>query len=318
MDYEPEHINHTDRTPQHDALTGLYTCAAFKEAAGRELPSEGGVLALLDIDHFHAINMRCGHAQGDKLLHETALALRELFFSGELLGRAGGDCFAVFAPGGSCGVIYARAAQLAGRLEEAGIYAEVRGSVTFACGVTERHGAEPFEDVWKRAQRLLKENKSGRSSRRTGKTDGEYRMDADLVKLRSALREKNPPRGAMYVDFESFRMLCYFIERRRQRVKELTHLLLLTLTDPQDRFVPLESREELMMRLKEDIQISLRASDVCTRSSACQYLILVLGATGAQMGVIAGRITARFTAHLAPDSPVALRADIAPLDDQTI
>lgn len=301
---------------QRDTLTGLYTYAAFL-AAAQELPPSGGALALLDADSLRCVNLRFGHAQGDALLRETARALHALCTPGDIAGRISGGCFAVFSPEATCGTLHARTAQLENCLARSG---QAYKDTKFSTGITERRGDEPFPAVWERARRLLEENKASRTAHRADRSAASEAgsIDADLARLHSALREKNAPRGALLVEPDGFRLLCHFIERRLRRTSEQAHLLLLTLTDETGSFIPLDCRDALMTQLCEDIRLNLRASDIYTRTSECQYLLLILGATTANMGVIAARITARFTARLPASGHVVLRADIAPLEEETI
>jgi len=55
-------------------------------------------LLALDVDHFKAINDRFGHAAGDKVLQELSSVLTECLRLGDLLGRIGGEEFAILLP----------------------------------------------------------------------------------------------------------------------------------------------------------------------------------------------------------------------------
>ena len=59
---------------------------------------QGGLLGLLDIDHFKKFNDDFGHDIGDKVIIEVARALKEAFRDEDIVFRLGGDEFAVFAP----------------------------------------------------------------------------------------------------------------------------------------------------------------------------------------------------------------------------
>ena len=77
-----------------DLLTGLPNRRAFFER-GEALGERGKVVLMVDIDHFKEINDRFGHAAGDRCLVALADRLRELHETGHLVGRIGGEEFAL-------------------------------------------------------------------------------------------------------------------------------------------------------------------------------------------------------------------------------
>ena len=89
---------------ERDALTGIPNRrfllrsieTALRDAAGRADP--GLCLAYLDIDRFKAVNDTLGHAAGDALLFGIAGRLVETVRRIDLVGRIGGDEFAVCMP----------------------------------------------------------------------------------------------------------------------------------------------------------------------------------------------------------------------------
>ncbi|MEG0734101.1 GGDEF domain-containing protein, partial [Anaerorhabdus sp.] len=52
-------------------------------------------LLMLDIDDFKDVNDRYGHAEGDRVLGEVAIELKERFRSRDIVGRVGGDEFTI-------------------------------------------------------------------------------------------------------------------------------------------------------------------------------------------------------------------------------
>ena len=83
-----------------DPLTGLLNRRALDERLEAELARQaraGGVvsLLLLDIDHFKTVNDEHGHGHGDLVLQGVADAMREVARTGDVLGRIGGDEFAM-------------------------------------------------------------------------------------------------------------------------------------------------------------------------------------------------------------------------------
>src|SRR5439155_7811036 len=86
-----------------DALTGLanrrhLTAAIDTEVRRARRTGRALSLAILDIDHFKRINDTHGHPGGDAVLREIAAVLRETTRAGDILGRIGGEEFAVLMP----------------------------------------------------------------------------------------------------------------------------------------------------------------------------------------------------------------------------
>lgn len=89
---------------QVDILTGISNRAHFNECADAAIiaaRADGTPLALLliDLDHFKAVNDRCGHPAGDDLLRRIASRLQSPYLSGYTPARLGGDEFVLVVTG---------------------------------------------------------------------------------------------------------------------------------------------------------------------------------------------------------------------------
>jgi two-component system, cell cycle response regulator len=87
-----------------DGLTGALNRSEFlalgKVAVERQRkPGQSLAVLMVDVDHFKAINDRFGHAGGDHALRHLVNSLREEIRSSDLLGRLGGEEFAVLLAG---------------------------------------------------------------------------------------------------------------------------------------------------------------------------------------------------------------------------
>lgn len=86
-----------------DSLTGLDSRAHFLDVAGKELARlrrhpAPMALAMLDLDHFKRVNDRYGHEVGDRVLVAFARVCRQNLREIDLMGRLGGEEFAVLLP----------------------------------------------------------------------------------------------------------------------------------------------------------------------------------------------------------------------------
>jgi diguanylate cyclase (GGDEF)-like protein len=86
----------------HDTLTGLSNRAELHEHGARALATAArddslAALMLIDLDRFKEVNDTMGHEQGDRLLVDVAVRLRQLLRGDDILARLGGDEFAVLA-----------------------------------------------------------------------------------------------------------------------------------------------------------------------------------------------------------------------------
>ena len=151
-----------------DSLTGAANRRHFVEQASREreraLRSGAPLsLCLFDADHFKGINDQFGHVAGDHVLTAMAQAAKGALRASDLLGRLGGEEFAILLPdtdlaGALVVAERVRAAVAAtevqsGEVPSAQVAAPIR--VTISLGVAERRGDESIETLLKRADRAL-------------------------------------------------------------------------------------------------------------------------------------------------------------------
>jgi diguanylate cyclase (GGDEF)-like protein len=129
----------------HDPLTGLPNRTLFLARAA-EHSGAGTAIMLFDLDRFQDVNEVLGHGSGDRVLCGVADLLRGIAPTDSVIGRVGGDEFAVLLPGIASSQeaqIRANALRIAllRPLELDGTTLEVAASIGVA--ISPQHGCEP-------------------------------------------------------------------------------------------------------------------------------------------------------------------------------
>ena len=287
---------------ERDWLTGLYNRMSVEEKINNRLKiTESGVLFVLDVDKFKSINDRYGHLAGDQVLKNVARILEKIVFGNDIVGRIGGDEFVIFMtvyPGAN--FIEERCQQIKERFRNLPNSSCVVSKLSVTvCGSIYREG-DTYQSLFDRAdQQLLQEKRllKRENNHSEGNLQNESNIKSLMVDIEQVSRELSEPapaKGAFCQDYDNFVSIYRFVERRLQRVQSSFYSLLLTLSDENGDFPDLPERVTLMEGLQEMIQQSLRAGDVFTRYSSCQYLIMVSDATDIQTENVAERILKKF------------------------
>jgi len=152
-------------TARTDSLTRLPNRRAFVEAVEAEIETRGGMMLMVDVDHFKRINDTYGHGFGDYCLQRTALMMRPVIPRGYFLARLGGEEFGIMLFDGTLeqsehiGNRVARGTDV-----EAPVIGELI-TVTNSVGATIVHPGENLSDVLNRADHALYEAKSSGRAR---------------------------------------------------------------------------------------------------------------------------------------------------------
>lgn len=170
-----------------DALTGAANRRAFmhyleaqaERAQRQDVPAS---VVMIDLDHFKRINDTYGHAAGDVVLVQTVRTVQACLRERDMLGRLGGEEFAVVLPGASA----TAAVDAAERLRQAIARLDIRADngesvpVTASLGVASTElscGLETAESLLQSADEALYEAKeTGRN--RVVCADGSGRAEA--------------------------------------------------------------------------------------------------------------------------------------------
>lgn len=153
-----------------DALTGALNRRRFFEVADAEIERANRYghplsVAMLDLDHFKAVNDKYGHKGGDDTLRHVARTVREALRTTDTLGRYGGEELVVLLPEtrlpAARDVLDRVRASIADR---AAVSGDVQIAVTTSIGVACQQPGETLSSVLDRADgALYRAKKEGRN-----------------------------------------------------------------------------------------------------------------------------------------------------------
>jgi diguanylate cyclase (GGDEF)-like protein len=149
-----------------DPLTGVHNRRAFFEAAGSLARRAGAgrlCAVMLDIDHFKRINDVFGHDVGDEAIATVAGTAS---LEGAVIGRLGGEEFALLLDGVSLGEGIATAERLRTAMTDL-VFETAAGALTLTCsfGVAEWQEGDTLDRLLKRADVALYAAKTGGRNR---------------------------------------------------------------------------------------------------------------------------------------------------------
>jgi len=151
---------------KRDSMTGLYNHQHFMEKIKRNERRDDGSLIILDIDHFKKINDSFGHQQGDEALIRVVEAVRKSVRSHDVVGRIGGEEFAVFLLDASRKEAKRVAARIRKSVENIDFTPEkgVKAPLTVSVGVAMKNEVENVTSAMKLADmRMYRAKENGRN-----------------------------------------------------------------------------------------------------------------------------------------------------------
>jgi diguanylate cyclase (GGDEF)-like protein len=119
-------------------------------------------VALLDIDHFKAVNDQLGHQAGDEVLRRFASATQQALRASDLLGRWGGEEFIVVFPDTTLDEAKVALQRVREQLAQVDFsQGPVALSVTFSAGLVSVQPGEKVEQAVERADQAMYRAKTG-------------------------------------------------------------------------------------------------------------------------------------------------------------
>ena len=131
--------------------------------------------------------------------------------------------------------------------------------------------------------------------------------------LREQLREGDDLPGALFCEYDFFRIIYRAEARSVARTGDAVHIGLLTVTGHDGQALPKRSMDVCMENLKNLLCINLRRGDVATRCSVSQYIVMLPQANYENACMVMERIVRAFFRQY-PHSPAQLRYSVQPLE----
>jgi diguanylate cyclase (GGDEF)-like protein/PAS domain S-box-containing protein len=153
-----------ERQASTDPLTGIANRRAFDERLSAEVSRAQRYerdlsLALIDLDHFKAVNDLHGHPAGDRVLVGFAQLLNAHSRAGELVARTGGEEFAWLMPETDHDAAHVAASRMREAVESTP-FGDV-GKVTISAGVCSNADAQTGDELLRFADQALYRAKQG-------------------------------------------------------------------------------------------------------------------------------------------------------------
>jgi diguanylate cyclase (GGDEF)-like protein len=186
-----------------DFLTGINNRCAFENLASKAISQAKRtnlpyVMAMLDIDFFKAVNDNYGHDAGDKVLIQFTRILCECFREDDIIGRVGGEEFAVFMPNITVKNAFAACERFRLSIQNNKIsiddYNDEKISVTVSIGLSLRENAEmSLEELFKQSDlSLYQAKKNGRNQTKIDEEIKTVMPDDSCEILQSTSEDKYP------------------------------------------------------------------------------------------------------------------------------
>lgn len=131
--------------------------------------------------------------------------------------------------------------------------------------------------------------------------------------IREQLREPETDTGALFCDYDFFKVLYHAEARFIARSGDAIHIGLITAEGEGGKLLPKRSLDRAMSNLQEQVRQNLRRGDVAARCSVSQYILMLPQANYENSCMVCERIVKSFNRQF-PHSPAALRYSVQPME----
>lgn len=304
-----------------DTLTGLYNKTYAQSHVEELLRSDhGGALFMMDMDDFKRINDVYGHIIGDQVLKIYAGVMRKASTGADILCRVGGDEFIMF----NTDVETREAAEARAKKIIETLAEDVKGlnmltEVSTSVGIAFANPEDDFITLCKKADKALYFTKrNGKNSYHFFEDHENEHEDSannvDISNIRNIIQGRMDfSKGAFHLAYGEFQKVYNFIARYIGRGTQDVQIVLMTVQSRKMDLSGFSGQEEVMAELERAISKTLRSSDVYTRYSSSQYIVILMDANEENGKMVADRILENFHKMQKTDTFI-VQSDICKMD----
>ena len=287
-----------EKVTERDTLTGLMLRYEGEKAIGDAMQDMIGCLCVIDVDDLKKLNDRKGYLAGDHVLKEIGDLLKQ-YEESSILCRSGGDEFQMFILGADKTQAEEIVNELLENFEKKKRDDELLQEVSLSVGICSCRKQDTFSSVQKRAEKALyyvKQNgKSGYYTYQRKSERANEISKVDMDRLIQRLKNSGNYQGALDVEYPLFTKLYKYIKNLEKRYGYEFNLALVTL-EPRTA-VRVDEQEKAMACMEQAIRSTIRSTDICSRYSGLQFLVVFANIGENNIRPVMSRIIENYLKH---------------------
>ena len=311
-------IEENQKSDIYDILTGVLNRKTGESRIAEAVRTRPGCLMFVDLDNLKKTNDSMGHLAGDYVLKNLGTILLK-YGDKTIVSRVGGDEFLCYIPEVEEKEAVNMVESIIKEFDFIKKDNEYLKYSSLSIGMYMSSGKELFADAVTNADKALYHIKHGDKAGYCMYSEIEgmqnKKTSIDLNNMVKSLKANRTSHGAINVEFDEFKKIYDFVLNIVHRFDHDLQLIMLTLEPIDYNNFDIEEQEYAMYCMKKAIKGALRNTDVSTRFSSEQFLVILLNATDKDVDMILKRIHEKFDKEYKRNE-VNVSYDIADLNDK--
>lgn len=311
-------IEENQKSDIYDILTGVLNRKTGESRIAEAVRTRPGCLMFVDLDNLKKTNDSIGHLAGDYVLKNLGTILLK-YGDKTIVSRVGGDEFLCYIPEVEEKEAVNMVESIIKEFDFIKKDNEYLKYSSLSIGMYMSSGKELFADAVTNADKALYHIKHGDKAGYCMYSEIEgmqnKKTSIDLNNMVKSLKANRTSHGAINVEFDEFKKIYDFVLNIVHRFDHDLQLIMLTLEPIDYNNFDIEEQEYAMYCMKKAIKGALRNTDVSTRFSSEQFLVILLNATDKDVDMILKRIHEKFDKEYKRNE-VNVSYDIADLNDK--